>query len=214
MAKGKAIKKKFQEALICLVEKEGWGTKARIARKIKVKNSYITELVKGDRIGSEDKRREIASFFGYSYEAFLEIGDRLFDNEDFQVINDSLKSEKPTRINDSDSVLSAVIDKWQFLSDSDKEQVVELIDKIGHLLVNYAQEINNCLPQTQTRAETIWDIAFRPHIVPTIFDLSFRETLEEYIDGDISDIELYEIAKKKASKLDSSLKKKQKQGES
>jgi len=62
-------------------------SQGKIALSIGVTQSYISGMVKGHRNGSEQTRRDIASFFNIEYDEFLKMGQRIVENEGSLSIN-------------------------------------------------------------------------------------------------------------------------------
>lgn len=77
------ISKRFGAGLthILAVLKRRGVTQASIARQCNMSPTSMTDYKNGEKDGSEDKRREIASLCGYSYEFVLELGDRIIAGE-------------------------------------------------------------------------------------------------------------------------------------
>lgn len=74
--KREQIHKLFEAALRQILEKQGWGAKSALAKRVGISPQYMGQLVKGDRKGDEELRHLIARELGFSYSDFLEVGRR------------------------------------------------------------------------------------------------------------------------------------------
>lgn len=99
------IYEKFRAALLRLIESEGRGAQARVAREANIAPSYVNDIVKGRKDGPEDKRRSIAKAFGLTYENMLDIGALVLDGAEPEIIGkiellsgaSNVESIQPTR---------------------------------------------------------------------------------------------------------------------
>lgn len=71
------IAKQFGKALVFLLEKEGWGAQARLAREKDIDRGYLNAIIQGRKTGSEHVRSQIADYFHMPYEEMLALGRRL-----------------------------------------------------------------------------------------------------------------------------------------
>ncbi len=55
-------------------QKEGRGYQSRIAKDAKVSKTYLSDIARGEKPGSEEVRHRIALTLGYEYEEFIELG--------------------------------------------------------------------------------------------------------------------------------------------
>ncbi|MDR1397677.1 MAG: helix-turn-helix domain-containing protein [Desulfarculales bacterium] len=74
------LMKAFRLALQYFVSKK-WGAQTRLAETIGISQALINSMTLGKRKGSEELRREIAAYFGYGYEAFLDIGREIIKSD-------------------------------------------------------------------------------------------------------------------------------------
>jgi len=71
-----AIEKSFQAALRLVMESDSNLTQAVVGEMSGYHGNHIGKILRGEGIGSEKARRKIAAALGYSYEEFLEMGER------------------------------------------------------------------------------------------------------------------------------------------
>jgi transcriptional regulator with XRE-family HTH domain len=71
------IKSDFLEALRYHLYSAGYGSESKLARAIGRSPQYIGQLRKGEKLGAEQTRNDIAAFFEFTYEGFLEFGRKL-----------------------------------------------------------------------------------------------------------------------------------------
>ena len=76
------IAKQFGKALVFLLEKEGWGAQARLAREKDIDRGYLNAIIQGRKSGSEHVRGQIADYFHMPYEEMLALGRRLLEAPD------------------------------------------------------------------------------------------------------------------------------------
>jgi transcriptional regulator with XRE-family HTH domain len=76
------IAKQFGKALVFLLEKEGWGAQARLAREKDIDRGYLNAIIQGRKTGSEHVRGQIADYFHMPYEEMLALGRRLLEAPD------------------------------------------------------------------------------------------------------------------------------------
>jgi transcriptional regulator with XRE-family HTH domain len=67
----------FRAALQDRITKGGRGTQAMVSKKAGLLPSYVNDILKGRKYGSEEVRRAIAMALGYNYEDFLDLGREL-----------------------------------------------------------------------------------------------------------------------------------------
>jgi hypothetical protein len=79
----KELQKPFAIALSYCLKMEGYGAQSKLGRKVQKSQSFISEIANGLRDGSENTRREIAKYFGYNYDYFLELGAALLKADKF-----------------------------------------------------------------------------------------------------------------------------------
>lgn len=84
--------KPFSVALGYLIANGRGITQTKVARAVGISQPYISDLVKGDRSGSETTRRDIAAFFEIAYDEFLDMGLRILNG----VQNESPEINKRT----------------------------------------------------------------------------------------------------------------------
>lgn len=68
---------KFRAALEFCLKQKGRGTMTRLAEHVGRDKALIYQIKKGIRPGSEALKQQIALFFGYTYEEFLQLGAQL-----------------------------------------------------------------------------------------------------------------------------------------
>ena len=96
----------FQKALEIFVAKMGHGAVAKIARSIGGNQErQIGNIKRGESEGSEELRRKIASFFGMTYDEFIDIGEKFLleerKQEPLAITSDISKDISPIRFPDS-----------------------------------------------------------------------------------------------------------------
>ncbi len=76
----------FKIFLKHLLKKKGYGAQSELARKVGIRQQYVNQLadLQNTRSGSENVRRRIADYFGFSYESFLDRG-RFILNPELEV---------------------------------------------------------------------------------------------------------------------------------
>ncbi|SCY01768.1 helix-turn-helix transcriptional regulator [Desulfoluna spongiiphila] len=83
-----SIYDKWLQIFIELLNKEGRGSQARIARVTGKSTKHINDIVKGRRRASLDLQEEIAKIFGLTYEKMLNLGAPQEPNEPFPKYNE------------------------------------------------------------------------------------------------------------------------------
>jgi transcriptional regulator with XRE-family HTH domain len=78
----KSIKETFRAALIFCLKKAKRGEKTALAKVSGVPISIILNAEAGRRGVSEDNRRKLAGALGYGYDEFLEMGQRILNNQE------------------------------------------------------------------------------------------------------------------------------------
>ena len=66
--------KQFVAALNYLLDKEGRGAQAKLARALGIDRSYLNAIVKGRAPGPQEKKDKIAAYFNLHYESMLSLG--------------------------------------------------------------------------------------------------------------------------------------------
>jgi len=120
----KEEKKPFNVALGYLIANGKGITQTKVALAVGISQPYISDLIKGDRSGSETTRRDIAAFFGIDYEEFMDLGSRIINgvlNENPQINQRRLKSGVQQSVKDR---IFEKIERIEFM-DHLKLQVVE-----------------------------------------------------------------------------------------
>lgn len=72
---------KFRAAFNYLLKQKGRGALSRVAEALNRTTSLLYQIKTGRRPGSEALKQQIALYFGYSYEEFLQLGAQLLANE-------------------------------------------------------------------------------------------------------------------------------------
>jgi phage repressor protein C with HTH and peptisase S24 domain len=67
----------FRSALEQVLNQQGRGAQAKLARSTKISASYLNDILRGRTYGSEETRRQIARALGMEYEEFLNYGRRV-----------------------------------------------------------------------------------------------------------------------------------------
>jgi transcriptional regulator with XRE-family HTH domain len=116
--------KPFSIALGYLIANGKGVTQTKVAHAIGISQPYISDLIKGDRSGSEATRRDIADFFGIDYEEFLNIGNRIING--VQNKHPEINSREPKK-GAQPSVKDRVLEKINRIeiADQQKLQVIE-----------------------------------------------------------------------------------------
>ena len=69
------LQKSFVHGVKQLMEPIGWGAQKKIAELAGIRPSFLNDILKGRKFGSERTRRAIATALDATYEEVLEIGD-------------------------------------------------------------------------------------------------------------------------------------------
>lgn len=75
-------KKQFGAGISYLLGEEGWGAKAKLAKKIGVSASYISDISLAKKRGEEEVRIKISNHFKYEYEHILALGRLVLSGKD------------------------------------------------------------------------------------------------------------------------------------
>ena len=79
---GSKAQKQFVSALNVLLKKQGHGSQARLARALNIDSGYLNNILKGRSPGSQEKKENIAEYFGLQYESMLTLGRQLLSDHD------------------------------------------------------------------------------------------------------------------------------------
>ncbi len=120
----------FRQALDKIILSKGWGAKRRMALQIGVAPSFITDILKGRKYGSEQTRRTIAESLGYSYEEFLDLG----------------RGKRKKREQGQERILLESPEKYQYQRRGKDPLVAQALKEVEEVLL-YGGEDGNALLQ-------------------------------------------------------------------
>ena len=199
---------KYQAALEYFIKNGERGLRVKIGRKIGKKYSYITDIMRGQRNGTESIRRDIVPILAkknkldLTYEDFLAIGDQLLDGKKFDEIRKNIEYSFDKSNLFKDTLFCKIAKGWTLLPEDNKKQIVMQVEKmLGGALASYVNDLSKFPHQSKERGEFILDIACRKNLVPCSLDVDSAEKLSSYVAGEITDEEWFEIADKKAKQL-------------
>ena len=78
---GNKAQKHFISALNFLLKREGHGSQARLARALNIDSGYLNNILKERTPGPQEKKENIAEYFGLQYESMLSLGRQLLSDQ-------------------------------------------------------------------------------------------------------------------------------------
>lgn len=179
---------------------EGRGIQSRLAKDAKISKTYLSDIVREDKPGSELVRHRIAIALSYEYAEFIKLGELLLEGITLEDARQYIKSKRVLRP-EADGVIENLLTIWHELS-TDEKQSIYLIARQSRFKTWLKKRKLSDLPESkETRLKHIWNEVFSEAKVAPTYNENIFEMMNDYKEGLLSDLDIFDQAKVHLAKI-------------